>query len=503
MCLPTTTALFVAALLAAQVIVCCAEEDMVKGTPVVRPFRRDDFEPQSGVLVDEIRAGCWNLRIKTWTRVPGDHMLNSNGPSAPDFTYAPRLEGRYDVVVGVRAVGTETDFGLKLTSEDEFTTIKPPVGTEARHWNLEIPWKQDVRLDGETIRIKNLGKPNMYLGYLKFVPLIAKQYQRPDAETIVICREAGRHFAFPGLTQARNGDLLVVCREGGTHAQAGDFGSIVLSRSRDRGRTWSKRVVVYAKQGRDARDPSILCLSDGAVVVTVYDGKAQIMRSLDHGHTWDAPTRTPVFSPNGLEEGPDGRLCYAGAWQEQVTNIRHFGVVSSQDHGRTWSRCAPVAMCRTWQPVMTSVYYAEPNLCVLPGGRWLVAFREERDGYLKLCASDDHGRERTWTWPERTAPSPIWGHPADLLPLQDGSLLCTYGYRREPTGIRACLSRDQGKTWDLAHEIILRDDGFGSDLGYPQSIQLEDGRVFTAYYMQTGRELPQIDGTAWRLPDGK
>ena len=61
----------------------------------------------------------------------------------------------------------------------------------------------------------------------------------------------------------------------------------------------------------------------------------------------------------------------------------------------------------------------------------------------------------------------------------------TYGYRRPPLGVRACLSSDCGKTWDLANEIVLRLDGgtlpeqnrkvADADLGYPTSVQLADG----------------------------
>jgi len=480
--------------------VCQAGDDQVKGQPIVKPLAREDFEPQDRVLVDERRPGHWNLRVKTWTRVPRDHLLNSNGPAAPDLTYDPRLKGRFDIAVGVRAVNMKTDFGLRFGSERDIERIEPPVGTEARHWNLEIPWKENVSLDGERIVIKNLGSPNVYLNYFKFVPIIEKQYCRPEGETVVICREAGRHFAFPGVTRAKNGDILVVCREGVSHADADDHAKIALIRSRDDGRTWGKRVVIKEQAGRDSRDPSVLCLADGTIVVTFYDGLAQIMRSSDHGQTWDDPTPTPVFSPNGLAEGSDGTLFYAGAWQQDGAGVRYIDIAKSSDRGKTWERHSPVIMSEGWAQVMTSPYYAEPNLCVLPGGRWLVAFREERDGYVMMSKSDDGGRERTWTWPSRTAPSPIWGHPAHLLRLEDGALLCTYGYRKEPTGIRASLSHDSGETWDLVHEIILRDDGFGSDLGYPHSIQLDGGRILTVYYMQTSRALPQIDCTIWRKP---
>ncbi len=80
-------------------------------------------------------------------------------------------------------------------------------------------------------------------------------------------------------------------------------------------------------------------------------------------------------------------------------------------------------------------------------------------------------------------------------------MLCTYGYRAgrhgNPAGIRACFSRDDGETWDINNEVVLRRDFFNSDIGYPESMQLPDGRVLTAYYFNTlGRYY--IGGTFWQ-----
>ncbi|MDI3290796.1 hypothetical protein QHF83_46210 [Polyangium sp. 15x6] len=41
----------------------------------------------------------------------------------------------------------------------------------------------------------------------------------------------------------------------------------------------------------------------------------------------------------------------------------------------------------------------------------------------------------------------------------------TYGYRREPYGIRARVSGDGGRTWSTP--VTLSDDGTNGDLGYP------------------------------------
>lgn len=103
---------------------------------------------------------------------------------------------------------------------------------------------------------------------------------------------------------------------------------------------------------------------------------------------------------------------------------------------------------------------------------------QEYGYYLYQAESNDLGK--TWTAPKKT---PIWGHPPHLLLLQSGSILCVYGYRRPPYGIQACLSHDEGQTWDLQNELILRSDGIDRDVGYPTSVQLADGTIFTVWYM--------------------
>ena len=73
-------------------------------------------------------------------------------------------------------------------------------------------------------------------------------------------------------------------------------------------------------------------------------------------------------------------------------------------------------------------------------------------------------------------------HPADLLLLQSGNILLTYGRRRPPYGIQAMLSHDQGETWDTKHKIALVSDAENMEVGYPSSVQLDDGTICTAYY---------------------
>ena len=129
---------------------------------------------------------------------------------------------------------------------------------------------------------------------------------------------------------------------------------------------------------------------------------------------------------------------------------------------RAWSRCRP--------------------------GRILAHARNDRRPLVERWSYDGGV---TWTDPLSTG---IEGWPAHLLKLRDGRILCAYGRRVEAGGVRAVLSEDGGLTWDLDNEVVLRDDGgydsslrggygWRSDVGYPVSTQLSDGRVLTAYYI--------------------
>ena len=66
------------------------------------------------------------------------------------------------------------------------------------------------------------------------------------------------------------------------------------------------------------------------------------------------------------------------------------------------------------------------------------------------------------------------------LRLRDGRIVVLFARRKAPPGIGLLVSEDDGATWSA--EGIVRDDGSGGDLGYPVATELDDGRIFTAYY---------------------
>ncbi len=122
---------------------------------------------------------------------------------------------------------------------------------------------------------------------------------------------------------------------------------------------------------------------------------------------------------------------------------------------------------------------------VLPDGRLLAVTRTLGDQHLELFVSEDSGA----TWYNSGPVTLGMQHPGHLLVLKDGRLLLTYGIRnRGLYGVGVRLSADQGQTWQPPRILVnlnLKDDsscGPAFDVGYPSSVQAEDGTVVTAYY---------------------
>lgn len=72
------------------------------------------------------------------------------------------------------------------------------------------------------------------------------------------------------------------------------------------------------------------------------------------------------------------------------------------------------------------------------------------------------------------------GAPPHLLMHSSGTLICTYGHRAGPYGIKMIYSIDNGKTWSEGQWLF--DGAKSSDVGYPATIELSDGSMLTVFY---------------------
>ena len=209
--------------------------------------------------------------------------------------------------------------------------------------------------------------------------------------------------------------------------------------------------------------------------------------STDRGETWgNADIQgLPVFGhgpvPNGSLELSDGARLEIFYGCELHQPMRSVYVLSSADHGMNWNTVKI--------PADPGLSLTETSMVAFPSGRVRMMMRCDvgGDGFIYSTNSDDGGL--TWSPAKRT---PLRGQPLLLLKLRDGGILCTYCHREFPAGIRACLSYDEGETYDIENEKILRDDVIPgpwiSPCG-PPSVELADGTIFSVYTLPKVMQL--------------
>jgi hypothetical protein len=202
-------------------------------------------------------------------------------------------------------------------------------------------------------------------------------------------------------------------------------------------------------------------------------GGSFFLFSDDNGKTFTRPVKAPAFAPHGPAIAADGTL-----YQPSLGNDngkRQVYMYKGTPDATKWEKIGLIAE----MPLSVNAKYEEPHTVILRDGTMVTAIRVPMpgDGYMRISFSKDMGK--TWSEPIKT---PVKGYPQHLLELKDGRLLATYGYRYTPMGVRGCISYDGGKTWDIENEIIIQNNGGNVDLGYPVSIELDNGEVLCVYY---------------------
>lgn len=352
----------------------------------------------------------------------------------------------------------------------------------------------------------------------------------------IVYRDPAAYSCFPDIVRCQNQALWVSFRRAGGFSlealQRGKYdhvdkgARIALVRSTDGGDTWEKARILPAFDPEcGEQDPSITELSNGTMMTSffrwrvvpaaekqrlLYPARQQhdgswsdvegpwVIRSFDGGSTWES---TPILvdsSPlpragtsDAVLELPDHTLLMGIYGADPGSSLCRAYVVRSKDGGETWGQPALIA-----QDPAGLMSFEEPALVRTAKGHLLALLRSGEPGkYQYLFQASSHDDGLTWS---DLHPTPMWGHPPQVTTLSDGRLVCAYGYRRPPYGIRACMSYDNGRSWDITHEAVLRQDGASRDLGYPSTTELPDGDLLTVYYFHGSDHVRHIAATRWR-----
>ncbi len=212
-----------------------------------------------------------------------------------------------------------------------------------------------------------------------------------------------------------------------------------------------------------------------------HRGPSRFHYSYDRGRTWEGPFKLPDLGTPGVAARTDylvnGKHDCTIFVTVAKSNNREGRALAARtvDGGRTWQRLGFIGP----EPDPDG-FSIMPSTVRLSARNLLAALRQRKGGerWIDVYHSNDNGLY--WQFLSRPVKDTGVGNPPALLQLRDGRLALAYGFRAEPFGIRATISRDGGKTWGEA--IILRDDGGGRDLGYPRMVQREDGHLVTVYY---------------------
>lgn len=220
----------------------------------------------------------------------------------------------------------------------------------------------------------------------------------------------------------------------------------------------------------------------------VGGSKSWIYTSADRCHSWQGPYLVPDMELMGLAARTD----YLVSSQNECT---FFLTAPTQEGTETGSRtfCArttdggkTIRFVSWIAPEIENGFNIMPAAVRLSDTHILAATRDRRSlednksyNWIDLYSSTDNGA--TWTYMNRpVADTGHGGNPPTLTKLIDGRLCLIYAYRDAPYGIRAKLSEDNGVTW--GDEIVLRADAGSHDIGYPRTVQREDGTIVTIYY---------------------
>ncbi|MBR2432957.1 MAG: exo-alpha-sialidase [Clostridia bacterium] len=323
------------------------------------------------------------------------------------------------------------------------------------------------------------------------------------------------YFGWPSVARLQDGSLMAVA-SGFRIAHVCPFGKVVALRSYDEGKSWTAPEVIIDTP-LDDRDGGVMTFGDKGVIITSFNNEPSFQRrhpqlkptyanayldevekngdwknflgstlaiSDDGGKTFRGPYVVPISSPHGPCELSDGTVFYVG---------RLFDDNGSKSHieCHTLTPDAKTELRSRIEDISPELLSCEPHAIQLKNGRIVVHIRvQDYKGKvftIYQSVSDDMGY--TFTKPVQIL-TDKGGSPAHLIEHSSGALISVYGYREAPFGIRAMISYDNGETWET--DLVITDKEPTPDLGYPGSVELEDGNILTVFYTRESKTSASV-----------
>ncbi len=314
-----------------------------------------------------------------------------------------------------------------------------------------------------------------------------------------------RYFGWPTITKLKNG-MLAVGASGYRIEHICPFGKGVIAYSDDEGEHYSNPEAIIDTV-LDDRDVGLTVFGESGLIASSFNNTTEFQRhnmpqtkecfdyinsvaaedeaeaigvnfriSQNNGESFGKIYKSPVTSPHGPIVLNDGRILWIGTVYGVQGKIEAYIINPDDGSMSFYSRIETYGLMLD-----------EPHAIQLPDGRIVCHFRIEEESRniftLYQSVSDDNGK--TWSKPRQIIKDDS-GAPAHLFLHSSGTLISAFSRRAMPYGIRVIFSSDGGETWSDEH--ILYENRCSDDLGYPSTVELNDGSLLTVFYAVEGDE---------------
>ncbi len=331
-------------------------------------------------------------------------------------------------------------------------------------------------------------------------------------------------FNYWGHDSSRNGLFIRRSLDGGKKWEAHDIPVIQQPNRNDV--PWEDKPYIVAD---DSHGPYSGTLYVGWTRWTLTGSLILLTRSTNDGKTWSKPIEIDngpglPRDDNGALEGFDGVVGPHSTLYAVWTNGTHIVFTESHDGGRSFSRARPII------PVAPSMFDVQgvarangfPQISMNPHtGRLFVTWSDYRYGEVDVfCStSSDHGR--TWSRAIKVNSDPVHDGVAHFFqwmavdPVTGDAYVMFYDRRQDPTNRKQIIvlarSTDGGRTF---RNYAWTDQPFNAQgvfLGDYTGIAARDGRVYGVWTYKPpvpasaargfgrGRHMPRNSREYWRL----
>lgn len=288
----------------------------------------------------------------------------------------------------------------------------------------------------------------------------------------------------PNVTAINATELICIYRVG--QAFYSSDGTLNILRSTDGGVSWTTEGMVWdiSKDDRpfNYSAPHTTRLNDGTLVLNAFrvdysDPRPQfnpdtggtresdkvIFISRDDGRSWSDPKLLeipgigPTDTPSSIIELDDGRWWLGlELWKNWTDSsplhIKGYSTFSD-DMGDSWTSPVIRDSANNSNKMFSHTRYTKMLDGRIAGLQWAQKPGSAEDYDLHLTISDRKGT--SWSIP---TPTGINAQTSWLADLGDNTLAAAYTTRdRETPGIQVVLSEDEGKTWDIEHQVQVWD----------------------------------------------